>query len=78
MRTGFEALIQGVLMAPLDSWYMQVGFDLVSVQMCHCLLHFHSFFQVDKLQCLRKQMHSVVCARFGGDKVDNRTAVGLS
>ena len=28
----FEALIEGVLMAPMDSRYSQVGFNLVSVQ----------------------------------------------
>ena len=30
----FEALIEGVLMAPLDSGYTQVGFNLISVQVC--------------------------------------------
>ena len=29
-----EALIKSVLMAPLDSRYTQVGFNLVSVQVC--------------------------------------------
>ena len=28
----FEALIGGVLMAPLDSRYTQVGFNMISVQ----------------------------------------------
>ena len=28
----FEALVEGVLMAPLDSRYDQVGFNLISVQ----------------------------------------------
>ena len=31
---GFEALIEGVLMAPLDSRYAQVGFNFISVQVC--------------------------------------------
>ena len=28
----FEALVEGVLMAPLDPRYTQVGFNLISVQ----------------------------------------------
>ena len=31
----FEALIEGVLMAPLDPRYTQVGFNLICVQVCH-------------------------------------------
>ena len=34
MGARFEALVDGVLMAPLDSRYNQVGFNLVSVQVC--------------------------------------------
>ena len=34
MGARFEALIEGVLMAPLDSRYTQVGFNLISVQVC--------------------------------------------
>ena len=34
----FEALIEGVLMAPLDSRYTQVGFHLISAQVCAGLL----------------------------------------
>ena len=30
----FEALKEGVLMAPLDSRYIQVGFNVFSVQVC--------------------------------------------
>ena len=32
VRAHFDALIEGVLMAPLDSRYTQVGFNLISVQ----------------------------------------------
>ena len=32
VRARFEALIEGVLMAPLDSRYTKDGFNLVSVQ----------------------------------------------
>ena len=31
----FEALDEGVLLAPLDCRYTQVGFNLVSVQVCN-------------------------------------------
>ena len=34
MGAHFEALIEGILMAPLDSRYTQVGFNLISVQVC--------------------------------------------
>ena len=34
MGAHFEALIEGVLMTPLDSRYTQVGFNLISVQVC--------------------------------------------
>ena len=34
MGARFEALIEGVLMAPSDSRYTQVGFNLISVQVC--------------------------------------------
>ena len=30
----FEVLNEGNLVAPLDSWYTQVGFNLISVQVC--------------------------------------------
>ena len=30
----FKALIEGILMAALDSRYTQVGFNLVSVEVC--------------------------------------------
>ena len=30
----FEALDEGLLVAPLDSRYTQVGFNLISVQVC--------------------------------------------
>ena len=29
-----EALIEGVIMAPFDSWYTQVGINLTLVQVC--------------------------------------------
>ena len=32
VKSCFEALVEGVLMAPLDSRYTQVGFNLISVQ----------------------------------------------
>ena len=32
--THFQALIEGVLMAPLNCRYIQVGFNLISVQVC--------------------------------------------
>ena len=34
MGAHFEALIEGVLMASLDSRYTQVGFNFISVQVC--------------------------------------------
>ena len=34
MGACFGALIEGVLMAPLDSRYTQVGFNSISVQVC--------------------------------------------
>ena len=34
----FEALDEGVLLVPLDPRNTQVGFNLVSVQVCHVLL----------------------------------------
>ena len=33
----FKALDDGVLMAPMDSWYTQVRFNHVSVQVCMSL-----------------------------------------
>ena len=38
MGAHFEALIEGVLMAPMDSRYTQVGLNLISVQVCMDLL----------------------------------------
>ena len=34
MGAHFEALDEGVLVAPLDSRYTKVGFNLISVQVC--------------------------------------------
>ena len=34
----FEALDEGALLVPLDPRYTQVGFNLVSVQVCDSLL----------------------------------------
>ena len=34
MGAHFKALLEGVLMAPLDSRYTQVGFNYISVQLC--------------------------------------------
>ena len=34
----FEALVEGILMAPLDSSYTQVGFNLTYVQVCFIVL----------------------------------------
>ena len=39
MGAHLEALDEGVLMAPLDSRYSQVGFNIVFVQVCY-LHHF--------------------------------------
>ena len=44
MGAHFEALIEGVLMAPLDSRYSQVGFNLMSVQVCRRLSSLFSHF----------------------------------
>ena len=38
MGARFEALMEGVLMAALDSRYTQVGFNLISVQVCDAVL----------------------------------------
>ena len=35
MGAHFEALDEGVLVAPLDSRYTQVGFNIISVQVCN-------------------------------------------
>ena len=35
----FEALTKGVLIAPLDSRYTQVGFNLISVKVCQYIAH---------------------------------------
>ena len=35
----FKALVEGVLMATLDSKYTQVGFNLICVQVCMDLGH---------------------------------------
>ena len=37
MGAHFEALDEGVLLVPLDPRYTQVGFNLVSVEMCTSL-----------------------------------------
>ena len=37
MGAHFQALKVGVLLALLDSMYTQVGFNLISVQVCHLL-----------------------------------------
>ena len=34
MGAHFEALDEGILLVPLDSRYTQVGFNLISVQVC--------------------------------------------
>ena len=42
MGAHFEALDEGVLLVPLDPRYTQVGFNLISVQVCnvsHALYH---------------------------------------
>ena len=36
MGAHFKALDEGVLMASLDHWYTQVGFNHTSVQVCVC------------------------------------------
>ena len=38
MGAHFEALDEGVLLVPLDLRYTQVGFNLISVQVCARLL----------------------------------------
>ena len=35
MGAHFEALYEGVLVAPLESRYTQVGFNLISVHVCY-------------------------------------------
>ena len=47
MGAHFEALDEGVLLVPLDPRYTQVGFNLMSVQVCHYItfLFFSSPFQ---------------------------------
>ena len=46
MGAHFEALDEGVLLVPLDPRYTQVGFNLVSVQVCVSLVEmvFHLLF----------------------------------
>ena len=39
----FKALSEPVLMAPLDSRYTQVGFNVISVQVCLSMGRFFSF-----------------------------------
>ena len=34
VRAHFEALDEGILLVPLDPRYTQVGFNLISVQLC--------------------------------------------
>ena len=38
MGTRFKALDEGVLLVPLDPRYTQVGFNLISVQVCSAFL----------------------------------------
>ena len=38
MGAHFEALDDGVLLSPLESRFTQVGFNLISVQVCNVLL----------------------------------------
>ena len=37
VKSCFEALVEGVLMAPLDSRYTQIRFNLISVQVWACI-----------------------------------------
>ena len=47
----FEALIEGVLLVPLDSRYTQVGFNLISVQVLETLSLLMHIFRL--LPCLK-------------------------
>ena len=52
MGAHFEALDEGVLLVPLDPRYTQVGFNLISVQVCFSFFfHFYSL----SLSCARKR-----------------------
>ena len=48
----FEAHSKGVLMAPLDPRYTQVGFDSISVQ-----LHYRSFLRAPRKKYLSQKSH---------------------
>ena len=60
----FEGLTEGVLIAPLDSRYTQVGFNLSSVQVCKCVTIKH----VDDNRVLKQRRavngpHWFTCSR---------------
>ena len=52
----FKGLAEGVLVAPLDSRYTQVGFNLISVQVCN-----------SSICVLEVKMHKFLfeCGRYG-------------
>ena len=65
MGARFEALIEGVLMAPLDFRYTQVGFNLISVQVCYTL----------KSLPLSKVLLSVHLNLYQGEKLDTHLCI---
>ena len=49
MGARFEALTEGVLMAPLDPRYTQVGFNSTSVQVCDVIVTILEFWFISIL-----------------------------
>ena len=43
MGANFEAPDEGVLLVPLDPRYTQVGFNLISVQVCYLVIARYDF-----------------------------------
>ena len=56
----FKTLIEGVLMAPLDSRYTQVGFNLISVQVCNSIVILEQVSLVDTVHIFC----TIVCCQF--------------
>ena len=58
MGAHFEALIEDILVAPLDSRDTQVGFNLISVQVCLASFYCHTklrfYFHEDLCMFLKK------------------------
>ena len=49
MGAHFEALDEGVLLVPLDPRYTQIGFNLISVQVCYSITQLVTLSFVDPL-----------------------------